>query len=418
MIETRATASPEAADAAVNQAIGMAEFSPKRETLADLPGRGTPDPGELIRHRLLCLGGTLLLVAATGIGKSTLLVQLALYWTLGRALFGLVPVRPLRIWIVQAENDRHDLGEMRDGVCRSLAATGAVTDGDLQEAAGRIAVYTEDAVCGERFGAYLDAILTAAGAGKPDLVMVDPALAYFGGDINAQKELSPFLRNVLNPVLHRHSVGLVLCHHTNKPASLRGSNGPVPTPTTGDYAYLGAGGAELANWARAVLSIQEVRGAEGLYLLRAGKRGRRLGWTDRDGNTTCRRYIAHAREPDAIYWREPDPGEVPEEGDTARTGRPSKNPAEYIASAAGLVAGKPLSVGDLKAELQARYGVGEKLAQTVLTLALKRGNLAKVRVQLGPKAYDLVGLPGRVEQERDRLQEQFRSPELPQGPAK
>ena len=34
----------------------------------------------------------------------------------GRPLFGIVPARPLKSLLIQAENDEGDLAEMRDGV--------------------------------------------------------------------------------------------------------------------------------------------------------------------------------------------------------------------------------------------------------------------------------------------------------------
>jgi hypothetical protein len=77
-------------------------------------------PNELIKNRFLCRGGSLLLVGPTGVGKSSLSMQAAVRWAAGQPCFGLVPAGPLRVLIVQAENDEGDMAEMRDGVIAGL----------------------------------------------------------------------------------------------------------------------------------------------------------------------------------------------------------------------------------------------------------------------------------------------------------
>ena len=138
-----------------------------------------------------------------------------------------------------------------------------------------------------------------------DLVIADPALAYIGGDASSQRDVSPFLRNMLNPVIHKHRVGFILVHHVNKPAS----GEQKPQWLAGDYAYLGAGSAEFANWARAVIAIRSI-GSDEVFELLLAKRGRRAGWLDDLGRPTNSRYIAYHREPGVICWREVSAAEV------------------------------------------------------------------------------------------------------------
>src|SRR6266480_4372972 len=70
----------------------------------------------LLGNRFLCIGGALLFVGPSGIGKSSASVQQDILWALGREAFGIRPARPLRLLTVQAENDGGDLGEMARGV--------------------------------------------------------------------------------------------------------------------------------------------------------------------------------------------------------------------------------------------------------------------------------------------------------------
>ena len=51
------------------------------------------DPTELLKHRFLYRGAVCLLCGPTGIGKSAFLMQAAIYWCLGRPVFG--PEAPL-----------------------------------------------------------------------------------------------------------------------------------------------------------------------------------------------------------------------------------------------------------------------------------------------------------------------------------
>jgi hypothetical protein len=141
---------------------------------------------------------------------------------------------------------------------------------------------------------------------RPDLLFIDPALAYLGGESNSQADVTWFLRNQLNPLLREYDCGAIVLHHTAKPP--RQSNGS--SWTHADYAYSGSGSAEWANWPRAILVI---RGTENpsVFELKATKRGGRIRWKDNNGLVTTTRHIAHSKEEGQLYWREPDPSEIP-----------------------------------------------------------------------------------------------------------
>lgn len=226
----------------------------------------TEDPNNLIGRRWLCKGMGALVIGQAGLGKSSWGMQATVRWALGLDVFGMTPVRPLRILYVQAENDTGDLAEMLQGVLAGLEMQSRIDE--LNE---RIVFVTEDARTGRDFAGLLRGLIEAH---KPDLVIADPLLSYIGGNISEQETVSKFLRNEINPILHESGAALIFIHHTNKPSKdPQQRNGYVG----GDYAYLGTGSAELANWARAVLTIREIK--EGLYELRGAKRGKRSGLT-------------------------------------------------------------------------------------------------------------------------------------------
>ena len=107
--------------------------------------------------------------------------------------------------------------------------------------------------------------------------------------------MSAFLRNGLNPILQTHGCGLILAHHTNKPASGR----EKPDWKAGDFAYLGGGTSELANWARAVVGIRSI-GAHHVFEIVLGKRGKRAGLRTDEGEPVYSFFIKHSEH--GICW--------------------------------------------------------------------------------------------------------------------
>jgi putative DNA primase/helicase len=283
--------------------------------LAALARPAQDDASELLRRRFLCRWAWLLLCGPTGVGKSALEMQAAILWALGRPCFGIEPTQPLKSLIVQAENDAGDLAEMRDGVIKGLG----LTEADAATACGNVLVCREDEFCGVAFWSRARSLLEQY---RPDIFWIDPALAYIGGEANSQRDVGGFLRNGLNPLLRECNCAAVVVHHTNKPAS----GHEKPKWQAGDYAYLGAGSAEWANAARAVLALRSV-GSHDVFELHAAKRGARLNWRDDQGKKAFVKYIGHAKEPGVICWHEVAPNEIESGG-----GRPkSYDTAELLA---------------------------------------------------------------------------------------
>ena len=249
------------------------------------------DPAELLKHRYLCKGGGLLLVGPTGHGKSSLAMQLMIKWALGQSVFGLEPAKPLKSLLIQAENDDGDLAEMKAGVFNGLN----LSEDEQDDASKNVFVAQESSKTGSTL-CYdvLDPLLETI---KPDLLWIDPALAYLGGDMNNQKEVGAFLRNQLNPLLAKHNCAVVIIHHTNKISK-------DPEKQMTDFTYMGAGSAEWSNWSRAIIALNKTD-VDNLYELIAAKRGARLRWKAADGaSMTTKRYIGHCKRPDTICWIE------------------------------------------------------------------------------------------------------------------
>ena len=270
---------------------------PRVRKLVDLVPASSDDETNLLGNRFLCRGAGALLNGTTGIGKSTLVIQMAICWAVGRTCFGIKPARSLKILYVQAENDEGDLCEMRDGVLEHL---------DLGEEEPKrleknfICVF-ENARVGEELASAIDVLLEQH---RPDLLILDPALSYIGADAGQQEVVSRFLRGQLNPLLQKHNCAALVIHHTPKTSGERGNKKKLDS----DFAYSGAGSAEWANWPRAIL-VLAAKDNSGLRELRIAKRFR-LGWKDANGKSTARRLLRQNVEGSALFYSELTPEET------------------------------------------------------------------------------------------------------------
>ncbi len=173
-------------------------------SILDLETPTADDPSTLLGDRFLCRGGGMLISGPMHSGKSTLLIQLAMHWAVSRTVLDIKPAAPLKILYIQAENDRGDMAEMRDGTALCL---GEITDMERERLRENfIGATIHDS--GKRFINACDALLRLH---KPDLVLIDPALSYVGGDNKEQTIVGQFLRNNLDSVLHEYRLRRHCC---------------------------------------------------------------------------------------------------------------------------------------------------------------------------------------------------------------
>ncbi len=264
-----------------------ARIAPPR-ALMDIESCTLESEKTILGCRFLCVGGSMLFVGPSGIGKSSASVQQDLLWALGREAFGIRPQRPLRILCIQAENDDGDLVEMREGVCSGLR----LSDEDREAVRHRVFYETDCGRTGAEFLTYVDSRLCS---GKFDLLRIDPFMAYLGADVSDAESTAAFLRKGLNPILAKRAVACVLNHHTPKVTN-RDTSGWRGS----DWMYAGAGSADVTNWARAILVIDPTH-APHVFRFIAAKRGGRIGWVTEKGVRETMRHYCHAS--DGLYWR-------------------------------------------------------------------------------------------------------------------
>jgi len=261
------------------------------------------DPTELLKYRFLCEKGSLLITGPTGVGKSSFNMQALALWSNGLPFFGITPAKPLASILIQAENDDGDLAEMRNGICTGLK----FTEDQRKEFFEHVLVFSSNGITGRKFCE--EVLRPLLDINPVNLVVIDPALAFMGGDVKEQKDVGAFLRQHLNPQLYAHNVSSLIIHHTNKPKAGNEDTAPL----NGDWAYQGSGSAEWANWARGVISLQS-SGSPGVYKLHAGKRAARIGWRDSQDQILFEKILIHSREKGVICWEEGDKDDLPDRG--------------------------------------------------------------------------------------------------------
>ena len=252
------------------------------------------DPNNVLGSRWLCRGGSLVIVGQSGVGKSSLCMQLMILWALGRPAFNVAPVSPLRSLLIQAENDLGDLAEMYQGVRQGMEIT-PEEEAILDE---RIVIYRDTTRTGEAFVKSAAALVDRH---KPDLVWADPLLNYIGDDISDQRVISDFCCRQLNSVSLRTGVVWCLLHHTGKP-----SRDPKAAShwTASDLAYSGLGSSALTNWSRETAVLVRIKTADGTpptFQFSMTKRRIRAGLRTITGEPTDTIFLRHS-DRGGICW--------------------------------------------------------------------------------------------------------------------
>ena len=245
-------------------------------------------------RRWICQGYPFQIVGFSGTGKSSMAAHLAVNWAIGHAPWGLRPVRPLRILMVQAEND---LGDASEAI---IGATAKLVESDRQLLKDNLIFVRQATKTGFAFVEYLGQMVEKH---RIDLIIADPLLAYADFDIASQAETTAFLRGPggVHEMLQRTKAALLYMHHTTKPKSADDLDGMTPQ----QLAYLGAGCSEWVNFARdsGYLFRTSRKSSDNRPVYRFGfsKRQSRSGLKDASDRFTGHIHLCHAEGGD-IRW--------------------------------------------------------------------------------------------------------------------
>ncbi len=251
----------------------------------DMMGADATDMSDcILGNRHLCKECPWLIVAASGVGKSVLAMQMCILFGSGRKLWGLDPHKPRSVVLIQAENNFLDLVEPAQSISRILK----ITSDEKELLRRNFKIVSDDSHSGESFVKLVDAVCKKY---HPEILIIDPLMAYIGGDISKSEVCAKFFRNELNPIIHKHKVALIVLHHTGKPKAqeLR------KFAKNSDMEYLGIGSSDITNWARAISVILPSPDDENVFEFIHCKRGKRVG-----GETKI--YLRQGESSQDIFW--------------------------------------------------------------------------------------------------------------------
>jgi hypothetical protein len=222
----------------------------------------------LAGDRWLTVGSGGFLIAPSGHGKSSLSIAITISFAIGRTIFGIKPARPLRIMLVQSEDDDADTKKFFQ-VVRKMK----LTPEERRRLAENTRFEHRNDLSGKQFINALDDWLSEWPA---NMVIINPLTGFLLADLKDDEKVAIFLRQNLNGVLSRHQCAALLIHHTPKTNFAKLEN-----LQWYDWMYAMAGCATLTNWARAVLVVAPSK-IPGTYRFIAAKRFDEIQWTSRE----------------------------------------------------------------------------------------------------------------------------------------
>ena len=237
------------------------------------------DANNVLGDRWLCRGHFGMIVGASGLGKSSLIMQASILWSLGKEAFGIEPARPLKIVLVQAENDMGDLSEEVQGIVNKLGLSAS----EIKRVNRNCRFITDSSNVGQKFIDMANGVLEIY---EPDVFIMDPLLHYIGTDMRSQQAVSEFVRHGIGSLAKHYGTTFIAMHHTGKPPS---DNNSRSNWSDRDLSYLATGSSDLVNFSRAVAVLRE---QYGVFELIFTKRGERVN--------NKQMYLKHAD--DCIFW--------------------------------------------------------------------------------------------------------------------
>ena len=241
----------------------------------------------ILGHRWLERGTFGLLIGSSGVGKSVVAMQMAVQAAAGLPVFGIPPVRPLNVLIVQAEDSKNDR------ILQVQCIHEIVKDSAL---ISRLKQECNIATTNLRGEELFTALEEDYGDYGIDLFIFNPAFAFFdeGASAEDSQDVGKFLRSELLPFLVRMEAAAIIVHHTPKINNRDTSNWAHNA-----YMYAGHGSAEWTNAPRAVMTIEATKSPR-VYEFRIAKRGSQSGWNEENGVYVC--YFSHAPKSLPMHW--------------------------------------------------------------------------------------------------------------------
>lgn len=180
-------------------------------------------PRRWLYGRAAIAGFLSFLVAPGGAGKSALAMVEAVAMASGRELLsGESPVRPLRVWVHNAEDDLAEMERRLAAVLQHFGLTYADLNGNLYMTSGRgmkLQVARTGRDGPEIVPGVVDALVERLVTAKIDVLILDPLGALHTLPENSN-EAANLLSGALREVAHRADAAVIILHHAGKAAAM------------------------------------------------------------------------------------------------------------------------------------------------------------------------------------------------------
>jgi len=273
-----------------------------RRRLCDIPPPKdeNTDPDALIKNYALAKGEGWIFAGEPGAGKSSFLLQFAIFAGAGKTCFGFEFTRPLRVFYLQTELQMRKLKQSVNSLQYAALAEWKWTDEEFRNAVENVSF--DEYMIGNVCDKLPDYLIKAFSSYPFDLLILDPLLTFARDDLTLQKVAYEFFYDKINAVMggRKHSTpdgtpvkfASIIAHHTGKPRTDGGKK-----VERGQFST--AGSFAINAWARFQMNLSRYAGD--VYELLAAKNPECANWTDENGAYVESIYIKRASRGDR-YW--------------------------------------------------------------------------------------------------------------------
>jgi hypothetical protein len=316
----------------------------------------------------------------SGVGKSTLSVQMGVEAALGRETFGLKVDRPLKVLIVQAEDPKNK--RIRQSQCIPKIARTQEEEILIHQNL-RIVTPRKRALRGESLFKFLGETFKDANF---DLTIINPIFSFIEGNINDTGAVGDFFRDYFQEFLRKKNAGGLVIHHLPKPPK----SGIVKATQ-----YSGHGSAEFANAPRGVITITRTF-VPYVFEFTVVKGAGESGWQSNQAGDYVR-YFTHSRIKGEMLWSPATEKDIA----AAMTGISSDDFSQVFRGDVDL------TFEVIRTRFKAAgYNYTDEEIADVLDLAVEKGRLIAVEVD-GQTVYRTVKSAKKAAQTNSRMEEVF-----------
>jgi hypothetical protein len=345
------------------------------------------DPDALIKGYALAKGEGWIIAGEPGVGKSSFIIQFALFAAAGKKFFGWEFSRPLRVFYLQTELQMRKLEQSRNSILSMMEEWGW-TQEEMDLATNNL--FFDDLMIGntcDNVAAYLIKVFKIS---PFDLLFIDPLLTFIEDDPSLVKPMKELLYKNVNAAMGGKAgtgadgtpikFAAIISHHTSKPKFERGQRV--------DRGQFNAAGSFAINaWARFQLNLMHHTGL--VYKLTAAKNPECAPWRSDDGSFIDHLMIKRA-ERGQRYWTQATAEEVTAAEATAKAAREARRRAAPdtsmdIPNLAAALRNLPSAISKTEARKMA-YKVCEGAA---------RGDNAFNTILENPAHYNVPYIPGK-----------------------